>query len=93
MIKYTDEVKRVVSKFFQYRNDIDIYTEDEDKDREFYRLIFSRILDQSIKIKDITPLGNKDNLIKRCKAEPENGRKKIFIAVSRHRTESGHRVR
>jgi hypothetical protein len=80
MIKYTDEVKRVVSKFFQYRNDIDIYTEDEDKDREFYRLIFSRILDQSIKIKDITPLGNKDNLIKRCKAEPENGRKKIFIA-------------
>ena len=32
-----------------------------------------------IRINDITPLGNKDNVKKRCQEEPDNGRKKIFI--------------
>ncbi len=80
MIKYSMKVKRLYSKFFSYRNDVDIYTEDEQKDKEFYNKLFSRLLNGSdIRIKDITPLGCKQNVIDRCKEEPESDRKKIFI--------------
>lgn len=80
MITYNKETKRLISTFKQYRNDIDIYTEDENKDREFYRVLFQRLLeDTEIRINDITPLGCRNNVIERCKNEPDNGRKKIFI--------------
>jgi hypothetical protein len=80
MITYNHETRRLISTFKQYRNDIDIYTEDEDKDREFYRVLFQRLLlDTDIVINDITPLGCRKNVIERCKCEPDNGRKKIFI--------------
>ena len=80
MIRYSLKAKRLYSKFFSYRNDVDIYTEDEQKDKEFYNKLFSRLLNGSdIKINDITPLGCKQNVITRCKEEPESDRKKIFI--------------
>lgn len=79
MLEFSDESKRLVSTFLAYRNDIDIYTEDELKDKEFYNVLFSRLLENKIKINDITPLGSKKNVISRCEAEPDNGRKKIFI--------------
>lgn len=80
MIKYSLKAKRLYSKFFSYRNDIDIYTEDEEKDKEFYRKLFSRLLSGTeVKINDITPLGCKQNVIDRCKEEPKTKRKKIFI--------------
>ena len=80
MLKYSTKAKRLYSRFFRYRNDIDIYTEDEEKDREFYERLFSRLLDGTgIKINDITPLGCKQNVIDRCRQDPENERKKIFI--------------
>src|SRR5690606_13612588 len=41
--------------------------------------LFKRLLKNDIVINDITPLGNKDIVINRCKNEPENGRKKLFI--------------
>jgi hypothetical protein len=80
MIQYNQETKRLVSTFKQYRNDIDIYTEDEEKDREFYKVIFQRLLEKTdYLINDITPLGCRNNVITRCKNEPDNGRRKIFI--------------
>lgn len=79
MLELSDEPKRLVSTFLAYRNDVDIYTEDELKDKEFYKVIFNRLLGNEIKINDITPLGSKKNVLTRCETEPENDRKKIFI--------------
>jgi len=79
MISLSEEPLRLTSTFRAYRNDIDIYTEDNDKDKEFYKVLFKRLLKNEIIINDITPLGCKDSVIKRCNEEPDNGRKKIFI--------------
>lgn len=79
MISLNEEPLRLTSTFRAYRNDIDIYTEDNDKNKEFYKVLFKRLLKNEIIINDITPLGCKDSVIKRCNEEPENGRKKIFI--------------
>lgn len=79
MIEYKDEAKRLVSTFLTYRNDVDIYTEDDEKDKEFYRILFSRLIKPEIKINDVTPLGSKNQVIERCKNEPKNNRKKVFI--------------
>lgn len=79
MLELSDEPKRLVSTFLTYRNDIDIYTEDGLKDKEFYKVLFGRLLEGKIEINDITPLGGSTNVIDRCKNEPDNGRKKIFI--------------
>lgn len=82
MLEFNEESKRLVSTFFTYRNDIDIYTEDEIKDKEFYKFLFKKLLNNSVRINDITPLGCKENVIKRCIEEPLNGRKKLFIVDS-----------
>lgn len=79
MITLSEESKRLTSTFTAYRNQIDIYTEDNYKDKEFYKVLFKRLLKKDIVINDITPLGCKDTVIKRCIEEPDNGRKKIFI--------------
>lgn len=79
MIVLSEESQRLTSTFRAYRNDIDIYTEDNEKDKEFYKVLFRRLLKKEIIINDITPLGCKDTVIKRCNEEPDNGRKKIFI--------------
>jgi hypothetical protein len=79
MLELSEEAKRLTSTFLAYRNDIDIYTEDQEKDKEFYKVLFKRLLRNDIKINDITPLGSKDSVQRRCEEEPKNGRKKIFI--------------
>lgn len=79
MLELKDEPKRLVSTFLRYRNDVDIYTEDDLKDKEFYKILFRRLLEGKIAINDITPLGSKDNVIARCMSDPDNGRKKLFI--------------
>ncbi len=79
MLELSEEARRLTSTFLSYRNDIDIYTEDEEKDKEFYKVLFKRLIKNDIIINDITPLGNKDAVKNRCQNEPENGRKKIFI--------------
>ncbi len=80
MIQYSAAAKRVVSRFFRYRNQIDIYTEDEAKDKEFYLTIFTRLLTESgIIISDIYPIGSKSQVIQAARDEPDDGRKKIFV--------------
>ena len=53
MLEYSDEPKRLVSTFLTYRNDVDIYTEDEETDKEFYKVLFSRLIKPEIKINDV----------------------------------------
>lgn len=79
MLRYSDEQRRLLSTFFAYRNDVDIYTEDEEKDKEFYKALFSRLITPEIRINDVTPLGCKEKVIERCINEPRSERKKIFI--------------
>lgn len=79
MLELGDEPKRLVSTFLAYRNEIDIYTEDELKDKEFYKILFGRLLGNNLKVNDITPLGSRKNVLQRCENEPANGRKKIFV--------------
>ncbi|MDO1512070.1 DUF4435 domain-containing protein [Maribacter confluentis] len=79
MLEYADDPKRLVSTFLAYRNDVDIYTEDENKDKEFYKALFSRLITSKIKINDVTPLGSKENVITQCKISSPGKRKKVFI--------------
>ena len=79
MLNFSSQTQRLRSTFMAYRNDIDIYTEDEAKDKQFYVALINKLVDPAIKIKDVTPLGSKDEVIRRCVGEIPNGRKKLFI--------------
>ena len=73
------DIRQTESVFFQYKNDINIYTEDKDEDREFYEKLFKRLLNgTNIRINNIYPLGNKSNVIKKCK-EDKSPNPKIYI--------------
>lgn len=79
MLEYSPEAKRVSSVFFQYKNDIDIYTEDGLNNRVFYLALFKKLIDPKIKIENITTLGRRRDVIKACKNEPKSPRRKLFI--------------
>ena len=67
MISYPEESKQLYSLFTQYRNSVNIYTEDEEKDTKFYKLLFKRLLDGTgITVSDITPLGSCRDVIEAC---------------------------
>lgn len=67
-------------KFFAYRNDVDIFTEDKTSDKEFYKTLFQRLLGDKIKINDITPLGCKSNVLEAFDNQiPNSTRKQYFI--------------
>lgn len=66
-LQYSDDSKALVSVFTQYRNTINIYTEDEGKDKNFYIQLFKRLLKGTdCKINDIYPLGDCDVVFKHC---------------------------
>lgn len=68
------------SLFYAYRNTINIYTEDEDKDKKFYTLLFKRLLEGTgVVVNDIHPLGNCEEVIKHCKDDTDNSMPKIYI--------------
>lgn len=80
MVNFSFKSLKSIPKFFAYRNDIDIYTEDKSADKEFYRTLFQRLLGDKIKINDITPLGCKANVIEAYDNQQANSqRKKYFI--------------
>lgn len=73
------EHKQLQSVFKAYRNTIDIYTEDKIEDKEFYVQLLSRLLDNTdVKIRDVHPLGCRQNVVKCCK-EDQSERPKIYI--------------
>jgi len=80
MVNFSFKSLKSIPKFFAYRNDIDIYTEDKSADKEFYRTLFQRLLGDKIKINDITPLGCKANVIEAYdNQQASSQRKKYFI--------------
>lgn len=79
MIQYKPHIKKISSIFFRYRNEIDIYTEDKNSDKQFYVTLLNRLLSNSILIKDVTPLGSKSEVINICKNDKTTERKKIYI--------------
>lgn len=79
-LEFNTEQKQVSAVFKQYRNTIDVYTEDKIEDKAFYVNLLKRLTcDTDIEINDVTPLGNKENVIKACKADTDNSRPKIYI--------------
>ena len=66
-LKYSEESQALVSVFKEYRNTINIYTEDTIDDREFYLQLYKRLLaGTSCVINDITPLGDCDAVVREC---------------------------
>ena len=72
--------KGLSSLFYTYRNTINIYTEDEDKDKKFYTLLFRRLLEGTgVVVNDIHPLGNCEQVIQHCKNDSDTTMPKIYI--------------
>lgn len=79
-LEFNSEQQQVSSLFTAYRNDVDIYTEDELKDKVFYKKLFSRLLSGTgLRINDVYPLGSSDDVIKACRKDTDVKRKKIYI--------------
>lgn len=80
MRKFSFESLKAIPRFFAYRNEIDVYTEDKHSDKEFYRALFERLTEGKVKINDITPLGCKASVLKAYDEQDEKSqRKKLFI--------------
>ena len=78
-LEFSIEQKQLTTVFKDYRNDIEIYTEDNDKDKGFYIRLLNRLLEnEKITIKDIHPLGSCKDVIKACENDKIE-RKMIYI--------------
>jgi hypothetical protein len=80
MIGFSYKSLKAIPRFFSYRNEIDIFTEDKKNDKEFYKALFSRLCDNKVSINDITQLGCKANVLKAYdEQDKSSSRKKLFI--------------
>lgn len=71
-LEYNLDEKQLVSVFHQYRNDINIYTEDCDKDKSFYQQLLGRLMENTnCQITDIFPIGDCDSVEKASKESPD----------------------
>ena len=78
--EFSTEVKQVAAVFKEYRNSIDIYTEDKVEDKAFYVTLLQRLIkDTDIKINDIHPLGCKADVISACKTDDDRRRPCLYI--------------
>lgn len=74
------ETRQAATVFTEYRNTIDIYTEDCEKDKEFYVKFLKRLLaDTDVVINDIHPLGCRRSVIEACQKDHDKRRKKLYI--------------
>ncbi len=79
MLDFSTEVRQAATVFTEYRNTIDIYTEDCEKDKEFYVKLIKRLLsDTDIRVNDIHPLGCRRTVIKCCENDTDIRRKKYI---------------
>lgn len=81
MLSYGIKSLKAVSKFFSYRNDVNIYTEDKVADKEFYRTVFNRLFGNDVTINDVTPLGCKTNVLNAFDNRNRQINKKEFFIV------------
>lgn len=74
------EGRGLSSLFYTFRNTINIYTEDEDKDLKFYGRLFKRLLQGTgIVINDIHPLGSCKDVIEHCQNDTDTTMPKLYI--------------
>lgn len=74
------EGRQLESVFYEYRNSINIYTEDCDKDKKFYVTLLKRLLsDTNIVINDIHPLGSCNEVVEACKIDKSSNPKLYII--------------
>ena len=74
------EGRQLESVFYEYRNSINIYTEDCDKDKKFYVTLFKRLLsDTDIVINDIHPLGSCNEVVEACQNDKRSNPKLYII--------------
>ena len=79
-LEFSTETRQAATVFTEYRNSIDVYTEDCDKDKEFYVKLLKKLLaDTDIVINDIHPLGCRRTVIKCCQNDTDIRRKKLYI--------------
>lgn len=72
--------KGLSSIFYTFRNSINIYTEDADKNLKFYTLLFKRLLEGTgIVVNDIHPIGNCEQVIQHCKDDSDTTMPKLYI--------------
>lgn len=81
MIRFSTKTVLALPRFFGYRNDVDIFTEDKVADKEFYRSLFKKVFQERIKINDITPLGCKANVLTAYDNQPTKVKRKQFYIV------------
>lgn len=80
MLEYSTETRQAATVFTEYRNTLDIYTEDCEKDKEFYIKLLKKLLSNTdIIINDIHPLGCRRTVIQCCQDDTDNRRKKLYI--------------
>ena len=74
------QTRQLHAIFQQYRNDIDIYTEDKDSDKVFYVKLFKKLLEGTdIRVNDIHQLGCKNLVKEACNNDTDNSRKRLYI--------------
>lgn len=79
-LDFSIETRQAATVFTEYRNTIDIYTEDCDKDKEFYVKLLKRLLaDTDVVVNDIHPLGCRRSVIEACRNDTDNRRKKLYV--------------
>lgn len=81
MIKFSVSALKAVPKFFSYRNDVDIFTEDKVADKEFYKTLFAKLFGETIKINDVTPLGCKTNVLNAYDNQNLNDKRRKYYIV------------
>ena len=79
-LEFSTETRLAASVFKEYRNVIDIYTEDCEKDKEFYIKLLKKLLSNTgIVVNDIHPLGCRRTVIECCQNDTDTRRKKLYI--------------
>lgn len=79
-LEFSTETRQAATVFTEYRNSIDIYTEDCDKDKEFYVKLLNRLMEGTdVTINDIHPLGCRRTVIECCQNDTDSRRKKLYI--------------
>lgn len=79
-MNYSEEVQQLTSLFTQHRNSINIYTEDNEKDKKFYVTLLKRLLDGTgVTVNDIIPLGSYDDVVKACAVDTDSNPKLYIV--------------
>ncbi len=82
MLEYSAEPSYIQGHFLAYRNDIMIFTEDQERDREFYVYLFSRLVEGSVRIRDVIPLGSRKDVLEACHEQRSGSIPELYVIDS-----------